>query len=330
VYRPKLLEAFSAEEAQRAYELLSRKVAYMGLRKFEEGDWAEVYTAVKGIPPVGWSNLALDVMYQGLGVEHKMLCTGARWPADLRGTRLMHPAATRSIRVPGPTTEAEEAKRKVLSQYADLILQRKQSVALTSDEGEADMRTGWLLWKRDLRQFLYFEEELVPPDPADFTAVWRVHDRRGIRKPSTNLWIYEKDPGPDGDLIKRFSVTGGDAGAKIQPYFDVPPSSAPHVYVFTTQGEALDDGTVRTWVTEETATALAGVTDGDTSVENLSSLIEDLTERLAETDPDELEVEAHEIVISGRAARALSEALPNMTDDERFKMLVRLCIHPGD
>ena len=42
-------------------------------RKFEEGDWAAVYCTAKNIPNRGWSNLNIDVIYNGLGVEHKML-----------------------------------------------------------------------------------------------------------------------------------------------------------------------------------------------------------------------------------------------------------------
>ena len=39
-------------------------------RKLEEGDWAEVYCRAKGLPNQGWSNLNIDVMHEGLGVEH--------------------------------------------------------------------------------------------------------------------------------------------------------------------------------------------------------------------------------------------------------------------
>ena len=44
-------------------------------RKFEEGDWADVYCTAKNIPNRGWSNLNIDVIYNGLGVEHKMTVT---------------------------------------------------------------------------------------------------------------------------------------------------------------------------------------------------------------------------------------------------------------
>ena len=68
MHRPQTLAAFSPEEYQRAHRLLATRVAFMLGRKLEEGDWAEVYCAAKGIPYTGWSNLAIDVVYQGLGV----------------------------------------------------------------------------------------------------------------------------------------------------------------------------------------------------------------------------------------------------------------------
>jgi hypothetical protein len=58
-----VLEAFSAEEKARAHRLLAARVAHMGQRKFEEGDWADVYCGAKGIPTKGWSNLNIDVMH---------------------------------------------------------------------------------------------------------------------------------------------------------------------------------------------------------------------------------------------------------------------------
>lgn len=112
------------------------------------------------------------------------------------------------------------------------------------------MRTGWLLWQRSLHQFLYFEEEMLPPNPGDYIAKWIRKEAGGARKGSTNLWVYEKETGR-----KRFSITT-EAGAKIQPYFDVPPPTDPNVYVFTVIGEMVDIGLVRVWITESTAREL--------------------------------------------------------------------------
>src|SRR3954452_17528968 len=99
--RPKTLPAFTADQRVAVHRLLAAGVAFMMGRKFEEGDWADVYSTAKRIPNRGWSTLNIDVMHGGLGVEHKMLRSAAEEKLkDLCGTRLMHPAATRSIRVP--------------------------------------------------------------------------------------------------------------------------------------------------------------------------------------------------------------------------------------
>ena len=51
------LRAFSILQARKAKVLLAAKVANMMGRKFEEGDWSEVYCKAKDIPDSGWSNL---------------------------------------------------------------------------------------------------------------------------------------------------------------------------------------------------------------------------------------------------------------------------------
>ena len=99
--RPKTLQAFTKKQYELVHFSLAAKVATMLGRKFEEGDWAEVYCKVKGIPDTGWSNLNIDVAHQGLGVEHKMLCVKSNKKIkEYCGTTLMHPSATRSIRIP--------------------------------------------------------------------------------------------------------------------------------------------------------------------------------------------------------------------------------------
>jgi hypothetical protein len=99
----KTLPAFSQAEFFKAHALLASRVA-------------------KGLPDSGWSNLNIDVMHGSLGVEHKMLCVRS----DVRikehcGTSLMHPSATRSIRIPSTEGDATEIARDVLRQYAELI-----------------------------------------------------------------------------------------------------------------------------------------------------------------------------------------------------------------
>lgn len=237
------LPAFSDDELQQAHLLLAQQVVQMDGRKLEEGDWSHAYCGAKGIPEQGWSNLSLDVVHAGLGIEHKMLCKDN--PAALLGTRQMHPAATRSIRIV-PEGDPNEVMHDVLGQYGELIESRRQVVANSSSTGEADVRFGWLLWQRDLAEFVYFEEPMIPPDPEAYFAQWSEREQTGRRKPSKNLWIFEKDT-----RIKRYSVTTS-AGAKIQPYFDVPPGGDPNVYVFRIQGFDREDGSVGTWIREQT------------------------------------------------------------------------------
>ena len=64
---------FDVEQKDLAKRLLATCVAQMMGRKFEEADWGSVYCRAKGIPEQAWSNLHIDVMHQGLGVEHKSM-----------------------------------------------------------------------------------------------------------------------------------------------------------------------------------------------------------------------------------------------------------------
>lgn len=248
--RPEILPVFAKEEYVKAHFHLASKVATMLGRKLEEGDWQEVYCKAKGIPFTGWSNLNLDIIHEGLGVEQKMLCVRAnKRIKEYCGTSLMHPAATRSIRIPSTEDDATEVAHDVLQQYTDLIMERTKMVQETSANGKTDMRVGWLLWQVTLQEFLYFEEEMLPPAPGDYYAEW-VESGGGLRKGSKNLWVYEKETG-----IKRYSITTS-AGAKIQPYFDVPPPNHPNLYYFRVQGELLENNLIRIWITKTTAICL--------------------------------------------------------------------------
>ena len=159
------LPAFKPDQRTRAHALLAAKVAYMMGRKFEEGDWAEVYCKAKGIPVQGWSNLNIDIMHNGLGVEHKMLCY--RSDADLAeafGQTFMHPAATRSIRVPATTVAADKAMREIFQQYAALIHQRTKKVRETAPaDKEPDMRTGWLFGRKAFVSFFTLKNRCSLP-----------------------------------------------------------------------------------------------------------------------------------------------------------------------
>ncbi len=317
--RPKTLAAFTPDEKGKVHSLLAIKVAYMMGRKFEEGDWAEVYCRAKGFPLAGWSNLNIDVMHDLLGVEHKMICY--RSNADLReacGQTFMHPAATRSIRIPSTDVDSDVAMQDIFEQYAALIRQRTEKVrAQASSKGEPDMRTGWLLWQESLRQFLYFEEEMLAPDPTDYRAEWH-KSGGGSRKQSKNLWIFEKATGK-----KRYSVTT-DAGIKIQPYFDVPPPSDPNLYLFTVIGEFIDAGHVRVWLTEGTARELERLI-GTLDTKVLSEAILSATADIGNVEIKEntAVLAGTPLVITREAYDALCYAVGGVNDDHRFQLLTR-------
>jgi hypothetical protein len=321
VPKPKTLQAFTADERDRVHTLLGIKVAHMMGRKFEEGDWAAIYCKAKNIPNMGWSNLNIDIMHKNLGVEHKMLCVRSKPDlASVCGLTCMHPSATRSIRVPSTDTDPNEAMEDILTQYADLIAARRAKVEEQNDTGlPVDMRTGWLLWQESLRQFLYFEEEMLPPDPKEFQAEWvgNVESGGGIRKGSKNLWVYEKSTGR-----KRYSITTS-AGAKIQPYFDVPPPDDPNLYLFTVIGEQIRVGVIRIWLTSATARELEIIL-GNLDVETVSNAIIDVisnVEAPAATEDKEIE-HGTSITIREDAYKALVSALPAVSDEHCFQLLI--------
>lgn len=299
--------------------LLGLRVAQMMGRKLEEADWAEVYCTAKRIPDTGWSNLHIDVMHQNLGVEQKMLCYRSKPALDAAyGTTLMHPSATRSIRIDSTDADPNDVMRDVLEQYAAVIDLRREAVAAQNESGlDPDMRTGWLLWQESLRQFMYFEEEMLAPDPAEFFAEWRNRDSSGARKSSKNLWIYERDTGR-----KRYSVTTS-AGIKIQPYFDVPPPSDPNVYLFTVIGEVVDTGEVRVWLTERTASALAAAA-GSLDIESVTRFVIDYTGLVSQVQEDEglVAPQAVEVRLNADAYELLATATDGINDEHMFATLL--------
>jgi hypothetical protein len=314
--RPKTLAAFSAKEYRKAHKLLATRVAFMMGRKFEEGDWAQVYCTAKNIPNRGWSNLNIDVIHNGLGVEHKMLRpNGDRPVRQVFGMRLMHPSATRSIRI--SDGDPNIVMRDVLKQYADFLAQRKEYVRQNCPGFEPDMRIGWVLWQSNLKEFVYFEEETLAPDPDDYIAEWHQNPERGGRKESKSLWIFEKET-----RQKKFSVTT-TAGAKIQPYFDVPPSSDPNVYFFKVQGEEYRPGLTRVWVSASTAHELERLL-GKLSAENLHRVITDTASQSADTKSRKAATteEATPLVLTVESYKLLESYFPNAVSDAHMMQLL--------
>jgi hypothetical protein len=208
--------------------------------------------------------------------------------------------------------------RDVLTQYGELISRRKEKVREQSgSKSEPEMRTGWLLWQDSLRQFLYFEEQMLPPNPDDFEARWvqRV-SKSGSRKPSKNLWIYDRSTG-----AKRYSVTT-EAGAKIQPYFDVPPLTDPNVYIFTVIGEILNAGFVKVWLTDATARELKRII-GTLEPGPLSETILKSAKLVTKMDVvEEAKREiAHAFTITLEAYGVLQATFPGVSDEHCFQSL---------
>lgn len=314
------LPAFTPIQRDKAHRLLAAKVARMMQRKLEEDDWTEVYCRAKGIEKRGWSNLEIDVMHGGLGVEQKMLCRKSnRDLEDYCGEWLMHPSATRAFDLPAAGTEANAAMLHIFKQYAALIEKRTQKVRdETGVSGPIDMRTGWLLWQDSLRQFLYFEESMQAPNPKQYFAEWKEHRRTGARRSTRNLWIYDKVTGG-----KRFSVTV-EAGAKIQPYFQVPPNTDPNLYLFTVIGEVILDGKVRCWLTQTTwedLERLLGKVNSTTITQAIERHVACMPAAKAGSvvqDP------AIPLEISAETYDLLKSRLPGVNDDHCFQLLVRL------
>jgi hypothetical protein len=315
----KTLPAFSDEEKSRAKILLATQVAMMMGRKFEEGDWSSVYCKAKEIPEQDWSNLHIDVMHKGLGVEHKMLCVyPKRSLLEYAGTTCMHPSATRSIRIPSTDIPPDDAMQSVLRQYKELIELRTNKVIEASSTKKADMRTGWLLWERSLTEFLYFEEQMTAPNPENFFAEWNERGASGARKGSKNLWIYEKDTG-----TKRYSVTT-NAGVKIQPYFDAPPPSSKSLFYFRVQGDLTSSGKILIWIASSMARELAAILGGlDSTV--LSRAIFTAAKHYTENQRDAVEGSklAIPVELSKEAYEKLIEIWGGVSDEHRAQLLLQ-------
>jgi hypothetical protein len=313
------LNVFNAKEKALAKRLLATRVTQMMGRKFEEGDWGYVYCGAKAIPEQTWSNLHIDVMHKGLGVEHKMLCVGGSISLmAFAGTTLMHPSATRSIRINSTDVKPNIAMRDVLNQYGSLIKQRTERVRENSGNDQADMRTGWLIWERSLTEFLYFEEPMVPPNPANYWAEWHETAAKGVRKPSKNLWIYEK-----GSDKKRYSVTTS-AGIKIQPYFDVPAPNDPNLAFFRVQGEEVSTGKVLIWISATTANQLSSVL-GQLDITTISAAIVKAVDhkKLSEASEDTSYELAQPIEITSEAYSLLVSVWGGVSDEHRAQLLLQ-------
>lgn len=315
------LKAFSDTEYKKAKVLLATQVAHMMGRKLEEDDWNRVYCAAKEIPYSGWSNLNIDVNYHGLGVEQKLLRVsglGNKPMKSVCGTTMMHPAATRSIRIENTDLPADDVMRNVFEQYAELIEMRTAQVQAKAPYAErVDMRIGWLLWEDSLTEFLYFEQPLVAPNPLKYYAEWNMTPPKGVRKGSKSLWIFERETNK-----KRYSVTTS-AGIKIQPYFDVPAPSDPNLYYFRVQSEPIDYDTVQIWVSANTARAISRII-GNLDKEAVSEAIIRVAgcPVVAETDVSSDSALAMPILVSKKAFELFQSAWHGVSDEHRAQLFL--------
>jgi hypothetical protein len=270
------------------------------------------------------------------------------------GTSIMHPAGTRAIRIPDEK-DPTKAARIVLQQYVELVEARTEIVrvvnryhhdvcsledtvkglmrlgmgkdtamkaipsrkmALGSPDDLPDMRIGWLLWQEDLREFLYFEEPMSKPNPAEFTAEWR-DSGGGRRKRSRNLWVYQTR-----SEEKRFSITT-EAGAKIQPYFTVPMPHDPNLYHFVVQGEQLASGLVRVWLTQVTFDLLREVV-GELNPDNLADAVERAfqKDRPERKNPTPFGTLAAAVLVPEGIYKRLHEVFDGVSDEHNFKQLI--------
>ncbi len=309
---PTLPIELSKDEKERLKRLLASKVVGMFGRKLEEADWTEVYCKARGIPNQGWSNLKLDVMVPGLGLEIKMLGVKDVPIVNQCGTSLMHPSATRSISL--PTGNAQSAMEQVLTEYSELLESRRASVVEQFGE-PAELRSGWLLWKRSLDEFLYFEERLEVPDFSNYVADWYEHNSDSARRRSRNLWIFDQNG------RKRYSVTT-ERGVKVQPYFDIPPLGAKNLSIFKIQGEEVGKDAIRIWLTTSTYEKLLSMFSSKSYSTELAELLGNMP-AISEGDVlESLEADLREIQIDKNVYENLCEKIKGVSDEHRIRQFI--------
>lgn len=353
------LPAFSPEEFQRARLFLATHVADMMGRKLEEGDWAKVYCAAKGIPLAGWSNTDIDVVYGPLGVEQKAMCRRAGQPImESCGTRIMHPAGTRSIRFPASETDPTRAAHDVLLQYGQLIanrtalvdainrfhhglLTRQQAVATLQANIENMSKAS--AEKRIPRQAIPSDQPVREPDMRIGWLLWQdslrefLYFEEAMTAPDPSRYVGDwNERRASGsrkatrnlwifDKVtgeKHFSVTT-DAGVKIQPYFRVPAPNDPNLYHFIVQGEDAGNGLVRVWLSQTTANLLRqalGSLDPKRIAEAIDAAKREEREKVA--GGNIFDPLAIEVLVPQPAYEKLKATFDGVSDEHNFKQLI--------
>jgi hypothetical protein len=358
---PNTLACFSGTEFVDAHKYLAAQVSTMLGRKFEENDWTAVYSAAKKMPANTWSNLNIDVSYGNLGVEQKMICRPIKESIlSACGTRIMHPAGTRSIRIP-PIEDATEAARDVLQQYADLI-DARTSLVRVSDE----FNHGAIDREQAIDRILTIYPEMkrstaakrLPEHPLPVSTSYRARNpdmrvgwllwqeslveflyfEEPMRKPIPSDYYAEWSGSGGGSRkksrnlwvynlqtnTKEYSITT-EAGAKIQPYFTVPAPTDANLYHFVVQGEAIGDGSIRIWLTQVTAAFLRhklGSLDRDVVSQAILNA-EPPAERIQSPDWT-YEVRATPVIVSVEAYEALTKKFAGVSDEGRVHLMLEL------
>ena len=297
----------------------------MGGRKVEEGDWDAIYRQALGLPPGKWSNINIDVVNGNVGIEQKLIRRKSSTEIEAScGTSIMHPSLTRSFRIVADEgSDENEAMRSVFEQYASLVEQNKayvRSVSKLENDAPIEMRSGWLLWQDSLRQFLYFEEPTKAPSPDDYVPRWHKTVAKPGRKASKSLWIFEKAP----PYRKRYSITT-DAGAKIQPYFDVPALGDPNLYTFTVIGEIINGNYIKAWITERTRRDLEKAIGSLESTHLSEAILQSVAGEVNHSELAEFmqsEERAANVEITTKAYESLCAAFPVANDELRFRTLL--------
>jgi hypothetical protein len=134
--------------------------------------------------------------------------------------------------------------------------------------------------------------------------------------------VYEIETGK-----KRYSITTS-AGAKIQPYFDVPAPNDSNLYYFRVQGEELEGGLIRVWITSTTALLMENLL-GAFDTETISSTITRTAAQVSEIEKTSKEMPvtkldvARPIHITTDAYQALTETFAGVSDEHMIQLFLR-------
>lgn len=152
----------------------------------------------------------------------------------------------------------------------------------------------------------------------EFVGTWNERQTSGRRLPSRNLWIYRESTG-----VKEYSITT-TAGAKVQPYFTVPPPNDPNLHHLHIQGETADSGLIRVWLTFETAQGLKSLL-GDLSPVKVGKFVRDRSmDTGGETRPARVAFEplAVEIFMPADCYQLLRSDEHGVSDEHAFRLLL--------